>query len=309
MIIKIKCKNSDNKCCKCNEKAVFTSPNLCKEHFINSIECKVSQTIDKYNLISKDDKLVIAASGGKDSLTLLHIVHKIHKDIIVLAVDEGIRGYREHTLKRLKEFCKERDIQLRIYSYKDEMGKTLDEYLSKNKIMPCTLCGTFRRYLINKYAKKLNGTKLLTGHNLDDEAQAFLMNLFTSQLKLSARQGLKTGIISNEGFIPRIKPLYFCSEREIKAYTFLKGWNLTFDECPHATDSFRGYMRDILNEYSIINKTAKINLVNNFLKILPKLKENIEKNIKSYPILSCKNCGEPCSTETCSACSFQKALV
>lgn len=295
------------KCEKCENKIVFKSPNLCKDHFIKYIENKVHKTIKENNLIQKDDKLVIAASGGKDSLTVLHITHLIHKNIVVLAIDEGIKDYREHTLETLKEFCKERNLELHIYSYQKEFGQTLDSYLSKNKIRPCTLCGTFRRYLMNKYAKKLGATKLLTGHNLDDEAQAFMMNLFTSQLNLSARQGLETGIIKDDKFIPRIKPLYFCSEKEIRAYTFLKGWDLKYDECPYVPESFRFSISDELNDYEINHKGSKENLVKNFLKILPKLKEKSNDALK--PLIECVKCGEPSSTQVCNACKFKKAMV
>ena len=158
-------------CFKCPEKAVITLQHgsLCAGHFITCFEDKVFKTFRKYNLLRQNDRLCIAASGGKDSLTVLYLTKKFlqqenipTEDFFALAVDEGIAGYREKTLVDLKKFCQENNVPLHIVSNKEEFGSTLDEAYPKiNKgtsKKPCNGCGVWGRYLINKYARRLRAT-------------------------------------------------------------------------------------------------------------------------------------------------------
>ena len=178
-------------CNKCQNHAVITLQhgNLCKNHFIDYFEDKVFKTINKYQLIGRDEKLCVAVSGGKDSLTVLYLTKKYLEknniptsNLVALAVDEGIDQYREKTLIDLKKFCAEHQVPLTVVSFEQELGKTLDQaYPIINKDAqkkPCNVCGVWRRYLLNKHAKKLGADKVITGHNLDDEAQAIIMNIF-----------------------------------------------------------------------------------------------------------------------------------
>src|SRR3989344_1431121 len=210
-------------CKKCIESPVIKLTNspvsLCKSCFIKYFEKKVKKTISDYKLIDKNDHIVIAVSGGKDSTSLLYLIKKIvgeRKDIKItaLAIDEGIHNYRDESLEFLKGFCKKLKVNLKIVSYKEEFGKSLDEILKTYKGIPCSICGVLRRYLLNKKAKELNATKLATGHNLDDESQSIVMNYFKNNTEVLARLGPITGVKRNPKFIPRIKPLYLLTEKE-----------------------------------------------------------------------------------------------
>ena len=123
------------KCSKCSNKAVFKNPTYCKEHFIRYVESNVKKTIRQFRLLDKNDKVVVAVSGGKDSITCLHILSKWY-EVEALAIDEGIKGYREYTLKDLERFCKERKIKLNIFSIKDEFSFSLDSYMKKTTEKP-----------------------------------------------------------------------------------------------------------------------------------------------------------------------------
>lgn len=285
-------------CVQCNESAVFLNPTLCKAHFVSYIEEKVYSTINNYNLIKPDEKIAVAASGGKDSLSLLYILSKRYK-VDCLAIDEGIDQYRERTLNDLKNFCHKHNIRLIIASFKSAFGDSLGKFLN-SELKPCTICGTFRRYLINKYSRDYD--KICTGHNLDDEAQSIIMNLLRPNHELSARIGPYTGMVSNEGFTQRVKPLYFIREKEIVAYAVLNGIEFGFDECPHASVSYRAKIRDLLNEYEAKYPQTKQNIIEFFLQILPKLKEQI----KETSIKTCKYCHEPSKNEICNTCKLLK---
>ena len=300
-------------CKKCLEKPVMKLLNneqLCKQHFIRYFERKVLNTIKSYRLVEKNDNVGVALSGGKDSLTVLSILKKLKDKIKIfeieaIAIDEGIEGYRDKTLETAEKFCKENNIKLNVYSYKEEFGDTLDNFLKKSTMKACSMCGPFRRYLLNKKSKELGFTKLATGHNLDDESQSIMMNYIRANLEISARLGPITGILKDKRFIKRIKPLYLMSEKEVAMYAFLKGLITEFNECPHSSDSYRGDVRDMLNNFESKYPGTKNAIVTGFLDILPKLRENYKNNI---PLNSCKICSEPSSREICQTCSIVEKL-
>ena len=289
--------------CKCGQKPVIiTERALCKKHFIEAFEDKVKKTIRQYSLFERNDKIAVAASGGKDSTTVLYLLKKLGFKPTAIAIDEGISGYRDNTLLDLKKFCKDNDIELKITSYKENFGFTLDEFLSKNsKQIPCMPCGILRRYLLNKASRGFD--KIATGHNLDDEAQSIFMNMAKSNVHLLARLGPSTGVITDSKFTPRVKPLYMCSEKEVATYSFLKEFPIKYTECPNAPKSYRAAIRDNLNELEAKHPGTKLGIVHSFLKLMPALKQTPVESELSY----CKECSEPSSKDICSACSIAKA--
>ncbi len=282
---------------------------LCRNHFTGYFESKVFRTIRQFNLLGREENLGVALSGGKDSLTVLHILKMLSAQnprirISAIAIDEGIHGYRDKTLEKARDFCRKSDIKLNVFSYKEEFGQTLDEMLKILDVKPCTICGIFRRYLLNKKSRELNLTKLATGHNLDDECQSILMNQFKNNIAASARLGPKTGIAKDENFVQRIKPLYLCTEKEATAYAFVNGLLDDFNECPNAVHSFRAQVRDMLNGMEQKFQGTKHSIVNSFLETLPLLKEQFG----SGSVKTCSKCGEPSANESCNACIYLNKL-
>ncbi len=292
------------KCRRCSQNAVLSEPNYCRKHFIDYFEKKVRKTIKDYDLIRKKDRVFAAVSGGKDSITNLYVLSKYY-DVQAIAVDEGIKGYREKTLSDLKRFCRRQGIKLNIVSFKKELGFTLDSAVKRLHDRPCTVCGAFRRYLINRQARVLGATRLATGHNLDDEAQSILINLFRNQQEISARLGPITGIVRDKLFIPRIKPLYFCTEKEVTVYTHLMDFGVGYVECPYATESYRGAVQELLNDYEKDNSGTKKNIIKGFLKMLPDLRERYRSEGRPN---RCKRCGEPAKQELCKPCQMLEEL-
>src|SRR3989344_737542 len=301
-------------CKKCAIKPVIILPNsnvkLCSSCFTKYFEKKVYKTIRQYKLIDKKDRIAVALSGGKDSLSLLYVLNKLattQKDLALIAIliDEGIHGYRELTIKDAKAFCRKYKIDLKIYSYQQEFGYSLDKLLKKINLNACTTCGVLRRYLLNKYARNLKVTKLATAHNLDDEAQAILMNLFRNNVEISARLGPLTGIVKDDRFIPRIKPFYFLTEKETATYAYLKKLTSQFSECPNITGSLRDNVRNLLNGFEELYPGTKHSIINSFLETLPLLKKHYATKKK---IQECQYCQEPCSGEICKTCQLLERI-
>ncbi len=296
----------------CNEKPIIELTNnekLCKNHFVEYFESKVFRTIRQFDLIGKEENLGIALSGGKDSLTLLYILNKLSKQnpkirIEAIAINEGIENYRDKTLETAKKFCSKNNIKLSIYSYEEEFGMPLDNMLMVLDVRPCTICGIFRRYLLNKKSKELGFTKLATGHNLDDECQSILMNQFKNNIQASARLGPKVGIKKNKSFVQRVKPLYLCMEKEVTTYAFVNNLLDSFAECPNVSKSYRAQVRDMLNDLEAKFAGTKYAIVNSFLQILPDLKERFRDEEVNY----CKECQEPAAKDKCNACRYVEKL-
>ncbi|HLD15911.1 MAG TPA: TIGR00269 family protein [Candidatus Nanoarchaeia archaeon] len=294
-------------CKKCKSSPVFktlSGEGLCSSNFVKYFEKKVLKTIGQYKLIEGKDVIAVALSGGKDSSTLLYILNKLLKKrrqkFFALLINEGIHGYRNITIKDAKKLCKQLKVPLKIVSYKEEFGTTLDEL--KKKYKPCTACGILRRYSLNKIARDLGATKLATGHNLDDEAQTLLMNMLKGNFEFSAKLGPKTEILMHDKFIPRIKPLYFLTEKEVLIYSKIKKLPVTFIECPNSHDAFRDDVRSQLNELEAKYPGTKHSIVNGFLDI----QETLQKRFQREKINSCKICGEPSVKQVCRACQILK---
>ena len=301
-------------CSKCgNTKVIIKKEQsgqlLCKDCFIESIEKKVIKTIRHENLLDKGDKVLVALSGGKDSVTALEILDSFRQmniiDLCAVTVDEGIDNYRQQGIDIAKRHAERLGIEHKVVSLKDEYGVTLDEIMQKpNHKGSCSYCGVFRRTIINKAAREMNATKIATGHNLDDEVQAIMMNYLEGNTDNLTKLGAKTESKASE-FTVKIKPLREIPEREIGLYVVAKNLEVHFDSCPYAMQSFRGEVSEVINQLSEKHPTIKYSTLRGYDKIKHILKNEMQKE---YSHGRCKICGEPAANELCKACSFIKEL-
>ncbi|MFX1298638.1 MAG: TIGR00269 family protein [Promethearchaeota archaeon] len=298
-------------CMKCRNKAAYYRPYsgeyLCKKHFIESIERKVARTISKHKMLKETDKIGIGISGGKDSTVLLYILQKIERrfpksSLIAITIDEGIRGYREEGLKITKLITSDFGIEHQIASFKELYGYTLDEIVRifnqnfKNVHTACFFCGVLRRRSLNQMARDLNVNKLAIGHNLDDEAQTVLMNIFRSDIIRLGRINLDSRQI-HDLFIPRVKPFREIPEREIAAYAFFRNLPFHSQTCPYAEGVLRNDIQHILNEMEQIRPGTKHSVLRSGDKIQQFL--HLKQEIHPCPV-----CHEPASAQICKFCKI-----
>ena len=273
--------------------------------FIKSFENKVKNTIEKYNLVDKDDRVIVACSGGKDSTTTLYLMKKFGYDVEALTIDLSIGDYSKKNLENIKSFCRMCNIKLNLVDVKKELGYSMcyikSLIQSKTRLNACAICGVLKKWLLNKKARELGANKLATGHNLDDEASTVVMNLFKANKKLILSLGPKTGVIDDKKFIQRIKPLYFCLERDVEKYSRMMGFPVLYEPCPCSIGAFRKNIKKALNKLEQTNSKIKENLVKMFLELKSDLKNFY--NVKG-PINHCKICDEPCRNNICKKCKL-----
>ncbi len=293
------------KCHKCENEASYSrkysGENLCSDCFSISIMRKTAKTISKYRMIKNGDLVCVAVSGGKDSLALLHILHKMSKthnfEIKVATIDEGIPGYRNESLEIVRNFCSTLNVEYKIYSYKELFDLTIDEALQKReseKTSSCSICGTFRRRSIDYAAKDLGADVIATAHNLDDVIQTFLINALSGDIK-------KIGWMNPNSDKPfkKIKPFCEIYEAEIVFYAFSNDIPFQTEPCPHMNEGIRTEIREFFNSLENQHSGIKNNLYNSILKISQTLSDSSYKEMNL-----CKNCGSECTGKICSVCKM-----
>lgn len=275
--------------------------------FKEYVEKKVRDTIRTYSLFSKEDKIAVAVSGGKDSTVCFYILKKLGYNVEGITIDASIGNYTKKNLENLKKVCAEHSIQLHVVSFKEEFGMSLCYIRSvlKSKgydYSSCMLCGILKRYLLNKYSRKIGFDVLATGHNLDDEAQAFMMNVFRNDFKLAKRQGPISGTSGSKQFVKRVKPLYLISEEEAIRYSKIMKFPVHYGICPCSVDAYRREYITILDAFEKKHPDVKYNIV----RFQENIKENVRKDEASVAV--CEICGEPASKNVCKVCLILKEM-
>ena len=264
------------------------------------IEKKVAETIREYGLLKKSDKVVVALSGGKDSTSVIYVLKKMGYDVHGLLIDLYLGEWSKIHNGKMTAFCGVNDIPLTIVDLKKELGQGIcfiKAVLKKQKnLTGCTVCGIIKRWILNKWAKKLGADVIVTGHNLDDEAQNVLMNFLKGNILLGVNSGPATGGKEVKGFAQRIKPLFFIPENDIRDYAKSKKFDILYDKCPCSFETYRADTRDWLDNISNEEKSA---IVENFQKLVPKLRKD---NVMEMKI--CKKCGEPSRSDVCNYCKI-----
>lgn len=299
-------------CLKCSNPAVtfirYNGTHLCKKHFIQYFEKRVKKEIKKQGKTTAPCHIGVAVSGGKDSIVTLEMMNTIFStrpniSLSAITVDEGIKGYRNHSISVTKTVCKHLNIPLHIISFKEVFGKTMDEISQMpSELGPCSFCGVFRRFCLNIKTKQLQITKLATGHNLDDTSQSILMNFVNGDIQKLARLGPHQKI--QPGLVPRILPLRCIPEKEIMLYALLKNMPFHNAECPYAIQASRRIYRDIINELESNNPGTRHSIVNSYDTI----KEVLLQKYPPSSLNSCNMCTEPTSQQICKACILKQKI-
>ncbi|MFB6245386.1 MAG: TIGR00269 family protein [Candidatus Nanohaloarchaea archaeon] len=300
-------------CSKCGEEAVihreYEGRSLCDKHFSIDINKKVKRTIRKGDLVESGDTIAVGLSGGKDSAVLLEQLVEIFGerpdiDIVAIAVHEGIDPYRDESISAAEELCQDMEVDLEVGRYEDYYDLKMDDVAGAGELGNCTYCGIMRRDLLNKLSRKVDADKLAIGHNMDDEAQAIMMNYLKGDTQKLARVGARTDAVSHEMFVPRIKPLLEVREKEVALYSRIHELGV-IDRCPHVQEgSLRPMVKSFLNKLEEEMPGTKNKIVSQGHELSELVDENVDYDSEENEIRECERCGEPCSNEVCRKCEL-----
>ena len=320
-------------CDKCPSEAVmhaaYSGLHMCEEHFCASVEKRVRSRVREDNLLPDDASIddpetwVIGLSGGKDSVVLTEVLADTFAEdprieLIALSIHEGIDGYRDESLDASKELTEKLEIQHEIVTYEDEFDVRMDEVVEDDpeNMSACAYCGVFRRDILSRYAAELDADKLLTGHNLDDEAETALMNFLEGDIRKISQQfdaslGPFDGAEASqtrgerEEFVPRAKPLRDVPEKEVALYAHLRDLPAHITECPHAEEAFRGEIQQLLYRLEEKHPGTRHSIMAGYEKLAGLAATEYEDN----PDLDeCESCGSPTTGNQCRKCGLLAAL-
>ncbi len=302
------------KCKKCGGKAVINmrqhNMGLCKDDFIQWLQEQTQRHIEKQKMFTLAEKVLVAVSGGKDSLALWDILvtlgYQADGLYIALGIDEGI-GYSAESQRLTEAFANARDLKLHIVNLAGEYGTdvpTLAKQTKRGRDKPCSACGLVKRHEMNRIARDFGYDVLATGHNLDDEAAT----LFSNTLQWNGDYLLRQAPVLEErnGLARKVKPLFRFYEREMAAYALLRGIEYIYDECPFAEGSTSTYYKELLNQLENQSPGAKQHF---YTKFLAAKKKGLfaESTVEIIPELHlCPKCGQLTSARA--ECSFCKMM-
>lgn len=263
---------SPTPCALCgNARAVIVRPKdhqkLCKTCFISIFEKEIHETIIASNLFYPGERVAIGASGGKDSTVLASVLktlnerHNYGLNLMLLSIDEGIKGYRDDSLETVKRNAVQYDMPLEIVGYDELYGWTMDQVVAQvGKKGNCTYCGVFRRQALDRGAAKLGIKHVVTGHNADDVAETVMMNLLRGDLPRLARA---TSIVTSNpaSETKRSKPLKYAYEKEIVLYAHHKKLDYFSTECIYSPEAFRGSARALIKDLEKLRPSSILDIV------------------------------------------------
>jgi uncharacterized protein (TIGR00269 family) len=301
------------KCRKCGGRAIINMPQhhlgLCKEHYLEWLPEQTERFIKKYAMFTHNEKVLIAVSGGKDSLSLWDILVRLgyHADglYLCLGIDGGVL-YSSESQRLTEQFAARHGLTLHIVNVEQETGKTipqLAEATSRGQGRPCSVCGLVKRHEMNRVARDLGYDVLATGHNLDDEAAVLFGNTLVWSGEYLLRQA--PVLAGSPGLARKVKPLCRFYEREMAAYALLRGIEYIYDECPHAIGAKSIYYKELLNKLENERPGVKLSFYLNFLEARSSglFTERIEVQKELHP---CSTCGQPTSVPgECSYCRLK----
>ncbi|MFX1258654.1 MAG: ATP-binding protein [Promethearchaeota archaeon] len=299
----------------------YSGERLCQNCFEKSIEKNVYNSISKFKMLKPQNKIIVGLSGGKDSISLLYFLIRIQertynsKPLIALTIDEGIKDYRDKSIEVAKNFCRNHNIEHKIISFKEIVGKTLDDIVNLKKNSEgykyaCNYCATLRRRILNEGAKDLGGDVLAMGHNLTDLSETFLMNILSKRFKLISNQYFfkKESEEIKKFFIKKIIPLLKIPEEEIFLFANIRKLNYYPSHCPYRDKDpiLRKRVLGFVQECKKYSPEIEFNLFNGFLELSNILYHHYEKINHNY----CQNCGYPCgNTKICTYCRLIKSFI
>jgi len=274
---------------------------FCAEHYREWFVGEVRRNIRRHRMIRDGDRLLVAVSGGKDSLVLWDTLERLGYAATGFHIQLGIGDYSRRALQTTRAFAAKRGLELLVVDVRESFGLSVPQLAHATGRAACSGCGLVKRYLMNRVAEEEGFSVVATGHNLDDEAATLLGNVTHWQTDALVRQGPM--LEARAGLARRVKPLYSLAEREVAAYAFLAGIAYQHEECPHAVGAKSLLYKDVLGRLETrMPGTKQVFLEQYLKKIQPVFKEGLPG--AEVELRRCERCGSVTTSRVCAHCKL-----
>jgi uncharacterized protein (TIGR00269 family) len=291
------------KCQVCRGPAVIDvrrhNANFCPEHFLRLCRDQVAKAIAAFDMIRPAERVLVAVSGGKDSLALWDLLVSLGYQVDGVYLGLGIGDYSQGSGRYAKAFAEARGLTLREVDLRDEHGFDVPTAARATRRVPCSACGLSKRHLFDAAARDGGYDVVATGHNLDDEAAVLFGNVLRWQTEYLARQ--MPVLPGGEGFPRKAKPLVRLSERETAAYCILSGIDYQVEECPMAAGNRHLGYKEALNAVEESSPGTKHDFYFGFLQRAAELFRSGAVG-SADDLGRCVRCGAPTPTDVCAFC-------
>lgn len=301
------------KCTKCGGVAVIGMPQhrlkLCAEHFLEWIPDMVQRAIERYRMFERKDLVLVAVSGGKDSLTLWDVLIRLGYQTEGVYINLGIahEDYSDVSQECVEIFAaKHSDVPYRIVNVRETYGEAIPELARSGRgRRTCSMCGLVKRHIMNRIAYEGGYVAVATGHNVDDEAAILVQNVLRWQTGYLRRQAPVLPSI-HPRLARKVKPLCRLYERETAAYALVRGINFVEQECPFSVNAKTIFYKKILNQLERRSPGTKMQFYLSFLQA--KEEGLFSKEDREAELNTCQECGQPTTAgELCAFCRLWKA--
>jgi tRNA-5-methyluridine54 2-sulfurtransferase len=262
---------------------------------------QVEKAIHDHQMLNKTDRILVAVSGGKDSLAVWDMLIDLGYQADGLYVALGIGEYSEESRGYTERFADERGLKLTVVSLRDDYGYDIPTASRATGRVPCSACGMSKRHLFDKAAIDGGYDVVVTGHNLDDEAAVLFGNALRWDVEYLARQ--LPVLPSRHGFPKKVKPLIRLSEREMAAWCVVRGIDYIVDECPIAAGNKHIGFKEALNVLEEKSPGTKASYYLGFLDRMAPVLAGIAAS-GADSVTPCTRCGAPTGGEEGSVCAF-----
>jgi uncharacterized protein (TIGR00269 family) len=291
------------KCRKCGAPAALElrrhNAAFCAPDFLEFFRNQVREAIRRHRMFTREERVLVAVSGGKDSLALWDVLIDEGYDTTGLYLDLGIFDYSIESKAKCQAFAARRSVPLVISTVADEVGAPVPVIKQVTRRPACSGCGLSKRYLMNRVALDLGVPVVATGHNLDDEAATLFGSVMHWQMEALPRQSPALAS-THPRLARRVKPLYRLSERETAAYAFLRRIDYIVEECPFAVGATSIAHKQVLDRMEDGAPGAKHNFLFGFLE---KARPAFER-AAAVELHECVRCGQVTSGTVCAFCKL-----